>query len=110
MSGDTKFTRRDILQAVVMLTPATMACCATVQAAEMPVVRAEDPVARAVLYFPNSSDVPAEHPLAATHDTAQNCANCVHVRGTTGENPRRCPLFAGRLINAEGWCSVWAKA
>lgn len=112
MKVKTKFTRREILQ-VAALTPVAITGCATVQEPELPnklpTVRAEDPVARALLYYPSSGDVPADHPLAKTHKPEQKCADCVHARGKDGDDPRRCPMFPGRLINADGWCSVWAQ-
>lgn len=60
------------------------------------------------LYETDTREVPAGSPLAASHKPEQNCANCLHVRGTAGELLRPCPTFPGRLVNAGGWCSVWA--
>ena len=112
MTIETKLTRRNVLKAATLLTPAALAIsgCATMQREPKPTVRSDDPVARAVLFYPNSNNVPANHPLAATHQPSQTCATCVHVRGKAGDNPRKCPTFPGRLINAEGWCSLWAKS
>lgn len=115
MKTNKKVNRRELLTAVIV-SPAVVALsgCATTEQAQtqgqLPTVRAEDPVARAVLYYPNSKDVPADHPLAVTHKPEQSCETCVHVRGKPGDDPRRCPMFPGRLINANGWCSLWAKA
>jgi hypothetical protein len=108
MKVKTKFTRREVLQ-IAALTPIAVSGCATTKNTDLPVVRAEDPVARAVLYYPNSKDVPADHPLAKTHKPEQKCADCVHIRGKDGDDPRPCPLFPGRLINADGWCSLWTQ-
>lgn len=112
MAIKTKLTRRTVLKAATLLTPTAFAIsgCATMQREPKLTVHSDDPVARAVLYYPNSNNVPTNHPLAATHQPSQTCATCVHVRGKAGDNPRKCPTFPGRLINAEGWCSLWAKS
>ncbi|MEE4186300.1 MAG: high-potential iron-sulfur protein [Gammaproteobacteria bacterium] len=109
MNHKMKFTRRGLLQAAAVLTPVAVSGCATVAGrGDERLVRAADPVARAVAYYPDSAAVPADHPLASTHTPAQKCANCINVRGAAGELVRECPTFPGRLVSADGWCSVWA--
>ena len=39
----------------------------------------------------------------------QNCANCALYQGKPGDKAGACPLFAGKQVAAEGWCSAWAK-
>jgi len=109
MTVESKLSRRSLIQAAAVLTPIAMTGCSSLPDNEDIALRADDPVARALLYYPNSSDVPADDPLAATHQASQNCATCVHVRGSAGDSLRKCPLYPGRLVNAQGWCSVWAK-
>ena len=111
MTANNKLTRRSLIQAAAALTPVAMAgCAATPRNASIDrMLRADDPVARALLYYPNSRDVPANHPLAATHQPRQTCAGCIHNRGAV-DGGQNCPVFPGRLVNAEGWCSVWAQA
>jgi hypothetical protein len=120
MTAEKKLTRRRMLQVAALFTPAVITGCATLpldmddmddmeNMAGEPLVQSGDPVARAVLYYPNSGDVPADHPLAVTHKPEQNCAQCVHVRGAAGDGARECPVFPGRRVNAAGWCSVWAQ-
>lgn len=105
--------RRELLQAVV-LAPAALAGCAATPTATTPTgirrLSAEDPVARSLLYVPDTRRVPADHPLAARHEATQRCAACVHVRGNPGDAWRPCPVFPARLVNQGGWCSVWAQA
>lgn len=108
MSADNRMTRRDVLQAAVLLTPLAVSACSPVEKSGVRELRATDPVARSLLYYPDTREVPAGSPLAANHKPEQNCANCLHVRGTAGEPLRPCPTFPGRLVNAGGWCSVWA--
>ncbi|MGI9329166.1 MAG: high-potential iron-sulfur protein [Gammaproteobacteria bacterium] len=109
MTVESKLSRRSLIQAAAALTPiAITGCVASPQKSDI-ALRADDPVARALLYFPNSADVPGDHPLAATHQPSQTCATCIHIRGNAGESLRKCPTFPGRLVNPDGWCSIWAK-
>jgi hypothetical protein len=46
-----------------------------------------------------------------THASAtdgQTCANCALVQGADGDAWRPCQIFPGKLVNADGWCTVWA--
>lgn len=108
MTVEIRMTRRDVLQAAVLLAPLAVAGCSSAEQSGTRELRASDPVARSLLYYPDTRDVPAGSPLAASHKPEQNCANCIHVRGAAGELLRPCPTFPGRLVNANGWCSVWA--
>jgi hypothetical protein len=108
MTMKNKLTRRSLLQAAAVMAPVAMTGCASLPQPEDKLVRADDPVARALLYYPNSNDVPANNPLAAAHQPSQTCATCIHIRGNAGDSVRKCPTFPGRLVNAEGWCSLWA--
>jgi hypothetical protein len=110
MTMKLSLTRRRLLQAAAMLPSAAIVGCASLQSEDNPSVQAEDPVARALAYYPNSNDVPADHPLATTHKPEQTCATCVHLRGDSGDSLRRCPTFPGRRVNAQGWCTLWAKS
>ena len=109
MTSETKFTRRRLMQTAALLTPIAVTGCGAAPQTEAFLLRADDPVARALLYYPNSKNVPDNHPLAASHQPEQTCAGCVHVREKTGDGTRKCPTFPGRRVNAEGWCSLWAK-
>lgn len=113
MSNDNTFSRRQVLRAAVALSPAAaLGGCATLSDStdRDPLVRESDPVARAVAYYPDTRDVPADHPLATGHSPAQMCSNCVHVRGPAGPGARECPTFPGRRVSDGGWCSIWAPA
>ncbi len=109
MASGIKLTRRRMLQTAMVLSPIALTGCANLRQTEQPILRATDPVARALAYYPNSGDVPDDNPLATTHDASQACANCLHARNTADENLRQCPKFTGRAVNATGWCSLWAK-
>lgn len=110
MTVTTKLTRRNVLQAAALLAPAAVVGCSSTAQLANPELRAADPVARSLLYYPNTLDVPADNPLAARHQPEQTCAGCMHVRGVAGERLRPCPMFPGKQVNANGWCSVWTAA
>ena len=107
MTTETGLNRRQLLRAA-LIAPVALAGCATTGDPGEQRLRAEDPVARSLLYVPDTTKVPAGNPLAARHEPTQRCANCIHVRGKAGETWRPCPTFPARLVNANGWCSVWA--
>ena len=75
-------------------------------AQDLPKIEESDPIAQALKYVHDSDSVdPAQraHPAAE-----QNCTNCALVQGADGEEWRPCQIFPGKLVNASGWCSVWA--
>jgi High potential iron-sulfur protein len=37
------------------------------------------------------------------------CANCLQLQGKEGDEWRPCNIFAGKLVNANGWCKVWVQ-
>ncbi len=39
----------------------------------------------------------------------QECANCQLFQGKPGDAWGPCPIFAGKLVNAKGWCSAYIK-
>jgi hypothetical protein len=118
---DSRLTRRQVLQTTLALSPLAITGCATTpdsDAGPKPgsyrpnrrELTAEDPVARSLAFYPNTADVPADHPLVTDHDVSQRCANCLHQRGPAGEGVLRCPSFPGRNVSENGWCSLWTKA
>ncbi len=38
----------------------------------------------------------------------QTCANCALAQGEDHGGWVECQIFPGKLVNAKGWCSVWA--
>lgn len=44
---------------------------------------------------------------AGAQGAAQLCSNCRYLSGDPGGEWRPCALFAGRLVNANGWCNSW---
>ena len=43
------------------------------------------------------------------HEASQNCANCSLYQGKAGDATGGCPLFAGKVVAKNGWCSAWVK-
>jgi hypothetical protein len=78
---------------------------AEAQAQELPQLTEDDPVAAALKYTHDASTV---DPAARTQPAAdQTCANCAQLQGDEGDEWRPCAIFIGKLVNVNGWCSVW---
>ncbi len=43
------------------------------------------------------------------HTNSQRCGNCILWQSKTTDSWGNCPAFAGKQVNANGWCNVWAK-
>ena len=75
-------------------------------AQDMPKVEESEAMAQAMKYVHDASTVdPASRANPAAE---QNCANCALVQGADGDAWRPCQIFPGKLVAAEGWCTVWA--
>ncbi len=102
----TKIARRKFMQlsagaaASLLVHPGSKA-----QADELPKITENDPVGMALKYTHDASSVdPATRTQAAAE---QSCANCAQLQGNEGDEWRPCAIFVGKLVNANGWCSVW---
>ena len=74
-------------------------------AQDMPKLAEDDPTAAAMKYVHDASNVDAaSRPNPAE---VQNCENCALLQAGEGEW-RGCPIFPGKAVNVNGWCSVWA--
>lgn len=45
----------------------------------------------------------------AMYAVGQDCSNCVHYSGKTGDATGPCAIFQGRPVSAKGWCSAYVK-
>ncbi len=101
-----KIARRRFIQ----LTAGAAAGClvhpeSEAQAEDLPQITEDDPIAMALKYTHDASGVdPALRTQAAAD---QSCANCAQLQGNEGDEWRPCAIFVGKLVNANGWCSVW---
>ena len=74
-------------------------------AQDLPKLEESDPMAQSLKYTHDASTVdPASRPNPAEEQT---CGNCALLQGEEGEW-RPCQIFPGKLVNVNGWCSVWA--
>ena len=76
------------------------------QAQDMPKVEESDSMAQAMKYTHDASTVDSASRANSAAD--QNCANCALVQGADGDAWRPCQIFPGKVVNADGWCNVWA--
>lgn len=106
--SDNRLTRRHFLRTVAVAVPAGAVLVDVVGAEELPRLDPKDPAAAALLYVEDTTKVDAADPRAARHTAEQHCANCVQIQGKDGEAWRPCGIFPGKLVAANGWCSVWA--
>lgn len=73
---------------------------------DLPHLAEDDPMAAAMKYVHDASTVdPATRVNPAPE---QHCSNCALIQGNDGDEWRPCQIFPGKLVNANGWCSVWA--
>jgi len=73
---------------------------------DMPHLSEDDPMAKSMKYTHDSSTV--DPSARANPAENQHCANCALVQGEDGQQWRPCQIFPGKLVNANGWCSVWS--
>lgn len=76
------------------------------RAQDLPKLEESDPTAKSLKYVHDASTV--DPSSRANPAEVQNCANCALVQGADGEAWRPCQIFPGKLVAADGWCSVWA--
>lgn len=101
-----KIARRQFIQ----LSAGAAAGCfvrpgADAHAQDLPQITEDDPVAQALQYTHDASTVDAAaRPQPAAEQT---CANCAQLVGNEGDEWRPCQIFVGKLVNSNGWCSVW---
>jgi hypothetical protein len=107
--SERKIPRRDVLKGAligVAAVPVT-AILGRAEAAAGP-VDPNEPQAKSLGYVTDASKVdPKANP---NFKPGQNCANCLQVpKGKEGGAQVPCNIFAGRLVEAKGWCKVWVK-
>ncbi len=76
------------------------------QAQDLPKLSEDDPMGKAMKYTHDASTV--EPSSRANPAADQNCANCALIQGADGDTWRPCQIFPGKVVNANGWCMVWA--
>jgi hypothetical protein len=109
MSEPISRSRRDALKQFVLLCGAAGALHVnrSAQAADMPHVMPSDPTAQALSYHEDAKSVDVKQ--FPTYAPGQACNSCLQLQGNVGDAYRPCNIFAGKLVNANGWCKVWVK-
>jgi hypothetical protein len=100
----TQSNRRSFLLQVAACGSALAAVQAQAQAAK---VDEKDPQAVALGYVADTAK--ADTKKFPKHASDQKCATCALYQGKAGDATGGCPLFAGKLVAAGGWCSAWSK-
>jgi hypothetical protein len=109
MSEPISHSRRDALKQFVLLCGAAGALQMnrSAQAAELPHLTPSDPTAQALAYHDDAKTVDVKQ--FPTYAPDQVCNTCLQLQGNAGDAWRPCNIFAGKLVNANGWCKVWVK-
>jgi hypothetical protein len=98
-------SRRQLLRKVALgavLMPIAAARFTTARAADLALVAADDPVAKALKYVEDAGKASDAKP-------GSKCANCTLYQGAAGSAQGPCLLFPGKAVKAGGWCSSWTK-
>ena len=96
-------SRRRLLQNLALgtvLVPVAAASLRTAAAADLPLVAADDPTAKALKYTTDASK-------AAERKAGSMCSNCTLYQGAAGSKQGGCLLFPGKAVVSGGWCSSW---
>jgi hypothetical protein len=107
--SERKIPRRDVLKGAligVAAVPVT-AILGRAEAAAGP-VDPNEPQAKSLGYVKDATKVDVK--ANPNFKPGQHCANCLQVakgKETGAQVP--CNIFAGRLVEANGWCKVWVK-
>jgi hypothetical protein len=96
-------SRRQLLKNVTLgtlLLPIAAAPFDSASAADLPLVGADDPTAKALKYVADASK-------AADAKPGSKCATCSLYQGAAGSAQGGCLLFPGKAVMATGWCASW---
>ena len=98
-------TRRNFLCSTSVQLLCISACgSAFAQAAKL---EETDATAKALGYVHDAAK--AEAAKAPGFVSGRNCANCLLFQGKPADALAACGAFAGKQVNAKGWCVAWAK-
>ncbi len=100
------FNRRTILVHGATAVALAITANGAAQAAG-PKVEETDPMAVSLGYKEDTTKV--DEKKFPKHTSAQNCTGCQLYQGAAKDAMGGCPLFAGKQVAGNGWCSAWAK-
>lgn len=92
--------RRRLLQALAALLP-------TAALAQDKRVNESDPQAQTLGYHHDATQV--DKSKFKTYEPGHTCSGCRFFKGAAGQAWGPCDIFAGKQVNAGGWCSAWVK-
>jgi len=101
------FSRRDALKGIALVVTAGAVTVREARADAPPHLAPSDPTATALGYHESAKAVDVKD--FPTYKPDQVCSNCMQLQGNAGDAWRPCNIFAGKLVNANGWCKVWVK-
>ncbi|HEX4377021.1 MAG TPA: high-potential iron-sulfur protein [Steroidobacteraceae bacterium] len=110
MSDPNPISRRDALKQFLLICGAagSLSPLAPAQAAmNLPHLSSDDPTAQGLGYVDDGSKVDTKK--YKSYAAGQKCATCMQSKGNAGDPWLQCSIFAGKAVNANGWCSVWVK-
>jgi hypothetical protein len=103
MTSESNLSRRGFVRRWLLGTTVTSLALARVtasQAADAPLLSAEDPAAKKLKY--------TEDATQAKEAAGNKCATCALYQGTYGSKQGPCELFPLNQVKAAGWCTAWA--
>jgi len=106
MSESISSSRRDALKQLAVLCGAVGALqmSRSADAADLPHLVPSDPTAQALSYHEDAKTVDVKQ--FPTYQPGQMCSTCLQLQGNAGDAWRPCNIFAGKLVNANGWCKA----
>jgi len=79
----------------------------TLAADSAPHVSPNDPVASALGYTEDATKVDTK--ASPNYQAGEKCANCLQNSGAAGATWGPCKVFAGKLVNENGWCRAYVR-
>ena len=75
-----------------------------ISAEELPRVKEDDPMAKALNYVHDAGTVDA-----AKRFSDRYCNNCALYAGNNDDEWAKCSIFPGKVVAGRGWCSAWVS-
>lgn len=102
---DARYDRRAVLKSVLIALPATALSRHATAQDSLPHMEESESLAKAMGYVHDATKIDTDR--VPQFKAGSNCENCMQLQGNEGEEWRPCKLFAGKLVNSNGWCKVW---
>lgn len=106
---DHQINRRTFIRrcvgAAALATAAQTGLIPVVNAADLPLVTEDDPMAVTLGYVAEAAR--ADKAKYPKYEAGQECAGCIFYTGPEGSAQGPCGVFPGKAVVAGGWCSTW---